>query len=236
LTYFNRFYRRNTLKRDRPPKSSKSTKSNTSCYPHSTKACENCVSRGFDFSIEPENKPEVAPEEHPSNESQQGINNLQPKRGKTGPGIEAFRPHLLFRVEKSFSYSFLEDPKYYGVREGISEKQENGKEGDEEDESDEELQDTSTDFERVYKQHRRPIKAVNEGVKGSVNDKLTDITNCVKLVTKQENNEEKVEADGNENKKPVKKEGKENESRLEKKKENIWLEKNFYNEPLQMQE
>jgi len=56
------------------------------------------------------------------------------------------------------------------------------------------------------------------------------------LVTKQENNEEKVEADGNENKKPVKKEGKENESRLEKKKENIWLEKNFYNEPLQMQE
>ena len=74
-----------------------------------------------------------------------------------------------------------------------------------------------------------------------MNDWLLDITNNAKFKSKQGNALEvkKIESNENEGRKiGVKKEGKENEneSLLEKKIEKIWLEKNSYNEPLQMQE
>jgi len=247
VAYFNRFYRKNTLKRDKyPSKPFKSGKSSTICHPHSTKACDKCVSKGFDFSIEPENTPEFAPEEHQSNKSQQSVDNLQPKRGKTGPGVEnVFRPNFLLKIEKSFSFSFLEDPKYYGVREGVNhDKHLENKEKNEEDESDEDEQGGNSNLERIYKQNIKP--SANNAIMGEnlnkdkSSERLSDITNNEKLKEKQENDEEKSDSNEGENRKVViKKEGKENEneSRLDKKKEKIWLEKNnLYNEPLQMQE
>ena len=64
--------------------------------------------------------------EEPLIESKENISNLQPKRGKTGPeGAEGFRPLFLLRLEKSLSFTALEDPKCPNDAEKFTEDEEN---------------------------------------------------------------------------------------------------------------
>jgi len=163
------------------------------------------------------------------------INNLQPKRGKTGPeGVEAFQPNFLLKLEKSFSFGFLEDPKYYcrHQTEEFKNHIQTDNEKNKQTSSSWNKEGSSLNTELIQEFHHMSLNIKNNHEE----IKLSDITNS-KLIIHREKEAGKGNLSELENRKPhIKKEGKENESQKDKNQEKIWLEKSLYNEPLQMQE
>jgi hypothetical protein len=218
--HFRRFYRRNTTKRNTHYHlNPRAYKHSVTCHPHPLKTCEKCV----------DGTPKIGDESHQHHHDEETaknthISNLQPKRGKTGPeGAEVFRPNFL-KLEKSFSFTALEDPEKYP---------EDDENYSDEDEKEEEIYKLTNEIKKF---NLKPSSKDDEKICHKTEDWLADITN---------NNNNKPR---NSSKFSIKKAEESNPPDLENKKidgkenteqqqqERVWLEKNIYNEPLKMQE
>jgi len=237
--HLRRYIKRNTLKRNTHYHGGARTHKHaltTICHPYPAKTCDKCstkqlgtIPQGDESSANIDDSGDTIKQTH--------ISNLQPKRGKTGPeGAEVFRPNFL-KLEKSFSFTALEDPHYEGEK--YPEDDENF--SDEDEKEDIPYYKLTNEIRKI---NVKPSSKDDEAIKShKTEDWLADITNNKnnKLVKSKKKVEESHDTENKKTPAPavsiqVKKDGKENTENSENNGERIWLDKNIYSEPLKTQE
>jgi len=241
--YLKRYWKRNTLRKDKKHQpTQKSHKTTLLRHQSNRLPQEDHISHiGSELLDEHEELEEPLSGLLP--QIQHTLSHLQPKRGKTGPeGVECFRPTFLLKLEKSFSYSALEDPRYFGP-EGDKENEDHGTKKQE-------------GLTVGLEQHGIPCflengvfvvdqnlinsnKLKEDELKKDQEKGLSEIDLNINKTNKSgiENDKYKDEKNTIEAKKDSSAiENKENPISPEQDDKRNWIDKRFYNEPLKMQE
>lgn len=173
VDYFNKFSKKNRLQRCKDlqkPYLLKLTRNFSTHHPSSSQTCDKLVSDKFDFNVDSENKDEEEDLEEQSSDDScyNTIQDLYVRRGRTGPGtMKTLQPPpFILKLEKSVSFGFLEDPKYYGPYE-----------------HDQHLQVKAGEKENGSEEMKSSVEIEKEaGAEELKRESLCDITNNSKLV------------------------------------------------------